>query len=41
MLEIPGASPNVVGQKKPNEWGILDIYGNVSDGVKMIIVPTI
>jgi formylglycine-generating enzyme required for sulfatase activity len=26
-----GASPNVVGQKKPNEWGILDIYGNVSE----------
>ena len=26
-----GATSNVVGQKKPNEWGIMDIYGNVSE----------
>ena len=26
-----GASTKVVGQKKPNEWGLLDIYGLISE----------
>lgn len=34
-----GASTKVVGQKKPTPWGIMDLYGNVSEWCQDTFTP--